>query len=97
ITLAVTTKMVAIPNSSEKRKAISPLNQPTTYGLRRPRIPRPALRDLDMILARMTMQKQKIIYGEDIATIYQERGEVWSHMALMAGYRYVIAVPLLLQ
>jgi len=45
----------------------------------------------------MAMQKQKIIYGEDIATIYQERGEAWSHMALEAGYRYVIAVPLLLQ
>ena len=50
-----------------------------------------------MVLARMAMQKQKIIYGEDIATIYQERGEAWSHMALEAGYRYVIAVPLLLQ
>ncbi|TMC83608.1 MAG: hypothetical protein E6J10_10035, partial [Chloroflexi bacterium] len=68
-----------------------------SYGLRRPRIPRLALRDLDMVLARMAMQKQKIIYGEDIATIYQERGEAWSHMALEAGYRYVIAVPLLLQ
>ncbi len=50
-----------------------------------------------MLLARMAMQKQKIIYGEDIAAIYQERGEAWSQMALEAGYRYVIAVPLLLQ
>ena len=48
------------------------------------------------MLARMTMQKLKIIYGEDVATIYQERGEVWSHMALEAGHRYVIAVPIIL-
>ncbi len=105
ITMAVTTKMAAIPSSragfsSDKRKAINssqPQQATSPYGLRRPRIPRPALRDLDMILARMAMQKGKIAYGEDIATIYQERGEAWSQMALEAGYRFVIAVPLLLQ
>ncbi|MFL5657059.1 MAG: ATP-binding protein [Ktedonobacteraceae bacterium] len=105
ITLAATSKMAVIPglrpgNSHGKRNAIGTKQrgQPSaSYAMRRPRIPRPALRDLDMILARMAMQKQKIIYGEDIATIYQERGEVWSHMALEGGYRYVIAVPLLLQ
>src|SRR6266496_2621235 len=103
ITLAATTKMAAIPGprpgaSNGKRTGAAQRRQPTpSYGLRRPRIPRLALRDLDMVLARMAMQKQKIIYGEDIATIYQERGEAWSHMALEAGYRYVIAVPLLLQ
>src|SRR5437016_3565844 len=95
--------MAAIPGlrpgaSNGKRIGAAQRRQPTpSYGLRRPRIPRLALRDLDMVLARMAMQKQKIIYGEDIATIYQERGEAWSHMALEAGYRYVIAVPLLLQ
>ncbi len=50
-----------------------------------------------MLLARMAMQKEKIIYGEDIASIYSERGEAWSHMALEAGYRYAMAVPLPLQ
>ncbi len=105
ITLAVTTKMAALSStrtgsSSGKRKAVTPV--PLTpsavpYGVRRPRIPRPALRDLDMILARMAIQKHKIVYAEDIATIYQERGESWAHLALEAGYSSVIAVPLLLQ
>lgn len=105
ITLAVTTKMAAIPASrlgtnSDKRNAVNAAkpNQATIpYGLRRPRIPRPALHDLDQNLARITMQKQKIVYGEDIASIYQERGETWAHMALEAGFRSVMAVPLLLQ
>ena len=104
ITLTATTKMFAVPSSrpstsSGKQQALRVQKQnqpPVPYGIRRPRIPRPALNDLDMMLARMTMQKLKIIYGEDIATIFQERGEVWSHMALEAGYRYVIAVPILL-
>jgi len=43
------------------------------------------------------MQKQKIVYGEDIARIYQERVETWAHMALEVGFRSVMAVPLLLQ
>ena len=43
------------------------------------------------------MQKQKIVYGEDIARIHQERGETWARMALEVGFRSVMAVPLLLQ
>ncbi len=103
ITLAATTKMAVIPSplprSSGKRHAVRvPRTQPeATYGLRRPRIPRPALRDLDMMLARMAMQKQRIVCGEDIAAIYRERSEAWVQLALEAGYRSVIAVPLLLQ
>lgn len=110
ITMAVTSKMAAIPRattSSGKRAALraTKLSQPKTvqavaplpYGLRRPRIPRPALRDLDMILARMAIQRQKIVYGEDIAAIYNERQENWANMALEKGYRSAIAVPLLLQ
>lgn len=105
ITLAVTSKMAAIPNprtnsSSGKRNAVPAVPETPSavpYGLRRPRIPRPALRDLDMILARMAIQKHKIVYAENIATIYQERRESWARMALEAGYRSVIAVPLLLQ
>ena len=108
ITMAATTKMAAIPApasrsvppSSGKQSAIRTpklTSQPEQAALSHPRIPRPALRDLDMILARMTMQKQKIAYGEDVQMIYQERGEGWSRMALEAGYRSVIAVPLLLQ
>jgi signal transduction histidine kinase len=108
ITMTATTKMAAIaipakrsvPPSSGKRSAIrvtklTPQNE--QVAIRAPRIPRPALRDLDMILARMSMQKQKITCGEDIQIIYQERGEVWARMALEAGYYSVIAVPLLLQ
>jgi len=108
ITMAATTKMAAISASatrsvspsSGKRSAIRApklTSQTEQAALHHPRIPRPALRDLDMILARMTMQKQKIAYGEDVQMIYQERGEAWSRMALEAGYRSVIAVPLLLQ
>ncbi len=108
ITMAVTTKMAAIaapakrsvPTSSGKRLAIRALkltSQAEQVAMRVPRLPRPALRDLDMILARMAMQKQKIAYGEDIQMIYQGRGEAWARMALEAGYCSVIAVPLLLQ
>ena len=108
ITLTATTKMAAIAvptkrsdsTSSEKRSAIRVPKlapQAEQVALRTPRIPRPALHDLDMILARMAMQKQKIACGEDIKMIYQERGEAWARMALDAGYYSVIAVPLLLQ
>jgi signal transduction histidine kinase len=107
ITLAATTKMAAITlptsrgrDSSGKSRAVGTSKSSQThtpYGLRRPRIPRPALRDLDMILARMVIQRQKIAYGEDIVAIHQERNESWSRMALEAGYRSVIAIPLLLQ
>ncbi len=98
VTMAATTKMVALTNvSSGKGKAVRPAqsSQPS-YGIRRPRIPRPALRDLDMILARMVIAKQKIAYDEDIATGPWER-DSWARLALNAGYHAVIAVPLLLQ
>src|SRR5260221_1003961 len=106
IAMVVTSKLAAIPAprslppSSGKRSAIRApklTSQMEQSGVHRPRIPRPALRDLDMILARMAMQKQKIAYGEDIQKIYQDRGEAWCRIALAAGYRSVIAVPLLLQ
>ncbi|GAC1474289.1 MAG: hypothetical protein PVS3B1_14970 [Ktedonobacteraceae bacterium] len=109
ITLAATTKMAAVPaalaqTASAKRRAlrgIKPSSTKTslddsTYGLHRTRIPRQALRDLDMILARMAIQRQKIVYGEDIRTIYQERKDSWAHMALEMGYNSAISVPLLL-
>jgi len=108
ITMTATTKMAAISipakrsdqTPSGKRPAIrAPKLTPQMkqVSMRVPRIPRPALRDLDMILARMSMQKQKIACGEDIQMIYQQRGEVWARMALESGYYSVIAVPLLLQ
>ena len=49
-----------------------------------------------MTLARMTMQKRKIVYAEDIAAIHRDRGEGWAHSALEAGYYSVISVPMLL-
>ncbi len=99
VTMAVTTKMAAVPSpGSGKRKAVrSSQSKQPTYGIRRPRIPRPALRDLDMLLARMVVQKHKIAYGEDVAAIYAERGDNWARMALDAGYQSAIAVPLLLR
>jgi len=106
VTLVMTTKMAAVSNTrsssaSGKRTIIRPpqLALPTApYGLRLPRIPRQALRDLDLALARMAMQKEKIVCAEDVAIINQkQRGETWTRMALEAGYRSVIAVPLLLQ
>jgi signal transduction histidine kinase len=104
ITLAVTTKMAALPGRkntpSGKRAAVraTKLEQvEVPYKLRAPRIPRGALRNLDMILARMVIQRKKIAYGEDIATIYEERQESWARLALDSGYRSAIAVPLLLQ
>lgn len=103
ITMAATTKMAAVPSSlpraSGKRNAVRVPKSHTEspYGLRRPRIPRPALRDLDMILARMVIQKQKIAFGEDVTAIYRNRKETWVQLALEAGYRSVIAVPLTVQ
>ncbi len=104
ITMAATTKMTVIPSShlpspSGKRQSVQP-TKPTDSSAQetfRTRIPRPALRDLDMILARMVIQRKKIAYGEDIETIYRERGETWARIAYHAGYHSVIAVPLLLQ
>ncbi len=107
VTLVMTTKLAAIPNfgtrsssPSGKRSIIRPpkLALPETpFGRRHPRIPGSALRELDMTLARLAMQKQKIVSGEDVAVINQKHGEAWAQMALEAGYRSVIAVPLLLQ
>ena len=118
ITMAVTTKMVAIPklkstSPSGKRTAlratklaqpisghniVHPVNTPQKkHSIRQPRIPRSALRDIDRSLARMAIQRQKIVYGEDIVQIYQERKERWAQRALESGYRGVIAVPLILR
>jgi signal transduction histidine kinase len=109
ITLAVTTKLSALPSSprrplsqmsSGKRRALRAPKltpPPLPNPVRRPRIPPTALRDLDMTLAHMSMQKHKIVCAEDIATIYQERGEMWAQLALDIGYRSVISVPMLLQ
>lgn len=109
VTLAVTTKMSAISvparrpvreTASGKRKALRAPKltpPPPTYTPPYLHIPRPALRELDMTLVRMAMQKQKIVYAEDIAAIYHERGEAWAQNALDVGYRSVISVPMLLQ
>jgi signal transduction histidine kinase len=101
ITMAATSKMATITpprlsTSSDKRKVLE-TSVPLSQAGARSRIPRPALRDLDMILARMVIQRKKIAYGENIETIYQERNESWARTALDAGYRSVIAMPLLLQ
>lgn len=108
ITLAITTKLaaVAVParrasgqTPSGKRRALRApkLTPPPAYAPHRPRIPQSALRELDVTLARMAMQKHKIVYAENIAAIYQERGDAWAQAALETGYRSVIAVPMLLQ
>ena len=118
ITMAVTTKMVAMPSlksssPSGQRLALraTKLAQPTSgqnttnpantspykHSMRQLRIPRSALRDIDLSLARMAIQRQKIVYGENIAQIYQERKDSWAHIALESGYRGAIAVPLILR
>jgi signal transduction histidine kinase len=110
ITLAATTKLAAVPSArknapSGKRNAVRASKLAQTklaqieepYSLRSLRIPRPALRDLDMILARMAIQRQKIVYAEDILTIQQARPEAWARMALEYGYRGLMAVPLIVQ
>lgn len=111
VTLAITTKMAAIAVAAPLRRATgqTPSGKrralraprltppPPVYTPRRPRIPQAALRELDRTLARMAMQKHKIVYAEDIASIYRERGEAWAQAALETGYRSVIAVPMLLQ
>ncbi len=105
ITMVATTKMAAIPNSRAQLNGQAAPTPPRTitptalpFGQqRRPRIPKLALRELDMMLARMVIQRQKIAYGEDVAAIYSERHETWAHLALENGYHSVISVPLLLQ
>jgi len=105
ITMAITTKLAAISgvrssSSTAKGHAAHPSKKTATtksHESRNSRIPRPVLRDLDMSLARIVIQRQKIACGEDIAMIYQERKERWTRLALDAGYRSTIAVPLLFQ
>ncbi|MDQ2718059.1 MAG: ATP-binding protein, partial [Chloroflexota bacterium] len=106
IAMMATTKLAAVPNArANMANAKRPgtirapkLNAPgMRSGSQQARIPQQALHDLDMLLARMAMQKQKIAYGEDISVIHQDRHENWTRMALEAGYRSVSAVPLLLQ
>ncbi|GHO84588.1 sensor histidine kinase [Dictyobacter formicarum] len=102
ITMAVTSKMAAIPNPhsltpSAKRAAIRASAPVTESTIKQSRIPNHALRELDMTLARMAIHRQKIVYGEDITTIYQKKQEHWARLALEAGYCSAIAVPLLLQ
>ena len=106
VTMVMTTKMAAVSkthtsSASGKRGIIRPpqLALPTAaYSLRTPRIPRLALRDLDLALARMAMQKEKIVCAEDAAAINpKQHGDAWVRMALEAGYRSIVAVPLLLQ
>ncbi len=105
ITMAITTKMAAISgartsSSSSKGNGARPSKKTVAakaHESRNPRIPRPVLRDLDMSLARIVIQRQKIAYAEDIAMIYQERKEHWTRLALDAGYRSTIAIPLLFQ
>jgi signal transduction histidine kinase/HAMP domain-containing protein len=118
ITMAVTTKIAALPIRKSslpngKRAALratklaqpipehtmtNPVNtSPHKHSVRQPRLPRSALRDIDLSLARMAIQHQKIVYGEDMAQIYQERQENWAYRAMESGYRSVIAVPLILR
>lgn len=109
ITMAATTKLAAVSSmgtrqstssTSGRRPAIRApklTTPPDPLGLPRPRIPHPALRDLDMLLARMAMQREKITYAEDIPALYRERQENWARLALKADYQSAIAVPLFLQ
>ncbi|GCE20382.1 GAF domain-containing protein [Dictyobacter kobayashii] len=102
ITMTATSKMAAIPNPhsltpSAKRAAIRTSKPVQGTAIRPSRIPNHALRELDMTLARMAVHRQKIVYGEDITTIYQKRQEHWARLALEAGYCSAIAVPFLLQ
>src|SRR6266566_4499458 len=92
VTLVMTTKLAAIPNfgmrassPSGKRSIIRPPEpalREAPFGRRRPRIPETALRELDMVLARLAMQKQKIVCGDDVAVINQKHGEPWAAMAI---------------
>jgi GAF domain-containing protein len=53
--------------------------------------------DLDVLLARMCIQHQKIAYAEDIAEIYKQHNTYWASLALKAGYHSAVAVPMLLR
>lgn len=107
ITLAVTTKMAALPARGSVAYNMPETNTnsafaspfPSSGGMEASRTPIPgsALRELDMLLAHLVIQSQKITYGEDVALVYQESQEHWAKLALEMGYHSVIAVPLLLQ
>jgi signal transduction histidine kinase len=118
ITMAVTTKLAALPtikssSGNGKHATLRPTKRsqatsrqtitnsvktpPYKHSFRQPRIPRSALRDIDLSLARMAIQRQKIVYGEDINQIYQERKDQWASIALENGYHGAIAVPLILR
>jgi signal transduction histidine kinase len=92
------------PEANEQAEQIDLTEQPThriqpkeAYGTCTTRIPRTAMREVDVILARMAIQRHKIVYSEDISAIYEQRKEHWAQLALAAGYRAAITVPLLLQ
>ncbi len=51
-------------------------------------------REIDRTIMRLVVTKQKIVYAEDIAAIYKERGEEWVQLALEAGHHSAVAVPL---
>ncbi|HTI13333.1 MAG TPA: HAMP domain-containing sensor histidine kinase [Dictyobacter sp.] len=105
----ITKKLQAIPSSLATRKPASTYpRQPETKFVpptlstplsssKHSRIPPQAIRELDIILTRMAIQRQKIMCAEDIPAIHQEHKDRWTHMALKAGYQSAIAVPLLLQ
>ena len=61
-----------------------------------PRIPLHALRELDLRIAHVAIQKKKMVFAENISAIYAERHERWSQLALEKGYHAAVAVPLLL-
>lgn len=105
ISMAATSKMAAIPKSGKSKSrsgqhSTDPVHriQPkAAYGESATRIPHTALRELDRILARMALTRHRIVFGEDIAAIYQQRKEYWAQLALNDGYQSAITVPLLLQ
>ncbi|GCF07611.1 sensor histidine kinase [Dictyobacter arantiisoli] len=98
ISMAVTTKMSVISNAQSARTTAHQASfQAYHPDGRGSRIPNHALRDVDLALARLTLQRQKIVYGEDIGAIYQQQPESWARLALEKGYCSAIAVPLLLQ
>ncbi len=99
ITMAATSKLAALPNhrSNGKRQPSQQSPGPTPNESARPKIPRTALRELDLLLANKAMQKHKIAYVEDIAATSEYRREKWIQLALNEGYQSAIAVPLSLQ
>lgn len=101
ITMTATTKMAALPTSqpgTDKMATAGGNFRHDRHGnVYKLQIPPSMLRDLDLALASKAIQKQKIVYANDVQLIVQSKNESWARMALEAGYRSVIAVPLLLQ